>query len=64
MTLPELLAHYAVQPNHTIATEPGPDGRLWHTVTDEDGVLIDWFPAEQPANDQPTAVQSKRRKTL
>lgn len=52
MTLLERLAHYATQPNHTTRTEPGPDGRPWHTVTDEDGVLIDWFPAEEPENER------------
>jgi hypothetical protein len=61
MTLLERLAHYARQPGHATSTEPGPDGRTWHTVTDEDGVLIDWFPTEEPASDQPPA-QSKRRK--
>jgi hypothetical protein len=56
VTLVERLAHYNRQPNHKTTVTLGPDNRPWYTVTDEDGVLIDWF----PTTETPLATQNQK----
>ena len=44
MTLLERINHYNRQPDHSVTVVVGPNNKQWYAVTDEDGVLIDWFP--------------------
>ena len=60
MTLSERINHYNRQPNHKTDITLGPDNQQWYTVTDEDGVLIDWFPAKPIENEESTPAKAGR----